>query len=93
MKGIQDSLWVGYQARDPLSKLHRDRLLCVFFVDAGAAGRFDMDEIPCVSVGIGYGIRVRVPWIGWFGADVGFPLTWRTADYRFQATASIGWSF
>jgi len=88
-------LWSGsleYRSRI-LGEGDRSSLVGVFFADAGAAGRFDMDEIPGVSVGIGYGIRVRVPWIGWFGADVGFPLTRRPADYRFQATASIGWSF
>lgn len=69
------------------------KLAGLFFVDAGAAGQFDGDEFSGTSVGAGYGLRLRVWWLDWIGLDVGFPLTERPVDQRFQVTASIGWSF
>jgi outer membrane protein assembly factor BamA len=71
----------------------RPRLAGVLFVDAGASGTFDGDAFGGVSVGAGYGVRVRVWWLDWLGLDVGFPLTSRPLDERFQVTATIGWSF
>jgi len=69
------------------------KLAGVLFVDAGASGTFDGDAFPGVAAGAGYGLRLRVWWLDWIGLDVGFPLTRRPIDQRFQATASIGWSF
>ncbi|MDD5718245.1 MAG: BamA/TamA family outer membrane protein [Candidatus Krumholzibacteria bacterium] len=69
------------------------KLAGLLFVDAGAAGTFDGDDCPGVAVGAGYGARLRVWWLDWIGIDVGFPLTRRPIDQRFQVTASIGWSF
>ncbi len=88
-------LWSG-------SLEHRSRILGdnkgtklagVLFLDAGAAGSFDGDSIPGVAMGAGYGVRLRVWWLGWVGLDLGFPLTERPVDQRFQLNASIGWSF
>jgi outer membrane protein assembly factor BamA len=69
------------------------KLAGVLFVDAGASGTFDGDAVPGIAAGAGYGLRLRVWWLDWIGLDVGFPLTRRPIDQRFQATASIGWSF
>lgn len=70
------------------------KLAGVLFADAGAAGAADAgDPYPDVAVGVGYGLRMRVRWLGWIGLDVGFPLTERPLDMRFQGHASIGWSF
>lgn len=69
------------------------KLAGVLFVDAGAAGGFGADAWPGLAAGAGYGLRLRVWWLDWIGLDVGFPLTERPLDQRFQATASIGWSF
>lgn len=70
------------------------RLAGLFFVDAGASGTADAaDPYPGVAASAGYGVRWRVWWLDWVGVDVGFPLTERPLDMRFQATASIGWSF
>lgn len=88
-------LWTG-------SLEHRSRILGdargtklagVLFADAGAAGGFNSDAFTGLSAGAGYGLRLRVWWLGWVGMDVGFPLTKRPVDQRFQGTASIGWSF
>ncbi len=69
------------------------KLAGLFFLDAGASGEFDQDAFSGVSAGAGYGLRLRVWWLDWIGLDVGFPLTERPIDQRFQVTASIGWSF
>jgi outer membrane protein assembly factor BamA len=69
------------------------KLAGLFFVDAGASGTFDGDTYGGVAAGAGYGLRLRVWWLDWIGLDVGFPLTDRPVDQRFQVTASIGWSF
>ena len=69
------------------------KLAGVLFADAGAAGRYGNDAFGGVSAGAGYGLRLRVRWLDWVGLDVGFPLTKRPLDQRFQVTASIGWSF
>ncbi len=70
------------------------KLAGVFFLDAGASGSSDSgDPYQGIAVGAGYGLRLRVWWLDWIGLDVGFPLTDRPLDMRFQVTASIGWSF
>jgi outer membrane protein assembly factor BamA len=70
------------------------KLAGLFFIDAGASGATDaVDTYHGVAASIGYGARLRVPWLAWIGLDVGFPLTNRPLDQRFAATASIGWSF
>jgi len=70
------------------------KLAGFFFLDAGASGASDsVDPYPGVAVGAGYGLRLRVWWLDWIGVDLGFPLTERPLDVRFQSTASIGWSF
>ena len=70
------------------------RLVGLFFLDAGAGGSGDSDDpYPGVAAAVGYGVRARARWLGWYGVDVGFPLTDRPLDMRFQVNASIGWSF
>ncbi len=69
------------------------KLAGLFFLDAGSSGEFDGQTFGGVSAGAGYGLRLRVWWLDWIGLDVGFPLTDRPVDQRFQVTASIGWSF
>ena len=69
------------------------KLAGLFFLDAGSSGEFDGQTFSGVSAGAGYGLRLRVWWLDWIGLDVGFPLTDRPVDQRFQVTASIGWSF
>ncbi len=93
--GGDEWLWAGsveYRSRI-LGAGDSTRLAGVLFLDAGAAGRFDGDAVPGVAAGAGYGLRVRVWWLDWIGLDVAYPLTRRPIDQRFQATASIGWSF
>jgi outer membrane protein assembly factor BamA len=69
------------------------KLAGVLFLDGGTSGEFDGDAFGGVSAGAGYGLRLRVWWLDWIGLDIGFPLTTRPTDERFQVNASIGWSF
>ncbi len=89
-------LWSGsaeYRTRI-LGDARGTKLAGLFFLDAGASGADDADDpYPGVAASVGYGVRWRVWWLDWVGVDVGFPLTDRPLDMRFQATASIGWSF
>lgn len=60
--------------------------------DGGAAeavwpGRGD------VAAAAGWGVRLRVGWLGWLGLDCGIPLTDSPVDDAFRAHASIGWTF
>lgn len=88
--------WSGsIEYRSPiLADAKGTKLAGVLFVDAGAGGAGDAaDPYPGLAAGAGYGLRLRVPWLDWVGVDVGFPLTERPLDMRFQGHASIGWSF
>ncbi len=77
-----------------LGKGERTSLAGVLFLDAGLAGSDDTtDPYDKLAASVGYGVRIRIPWLDWLGVDVGFPLTERPLDMRFTATASIGWSF
>jgi outer membrane protein assembly factor BamA len=89
-------LWSGsleYRSRI-LGDAKGTKLAGVLFLDAGDSGAPDSDDpYPGVAASAGYGVRMRVWWLDWLGLDVGFPLTERPLDMRFQVTASIGWSF
>jgi hypothetical protein len=89
-------LWsssVEYRTRILADGKGGTKLAGLFFCDAGMSGGNDDDVFEGVSVGAGYGVRLKVWWLDWVGLDVGFPLTTRPVDQRFQATLSIGWSF
>jgi outer membrane protein assembly factor BamA len=64
----------------------RPRLAGVLFADGG----IDDDE-PAASVG--FGVRLRVPWLESLGLDFGIPLTESPVEEAFHANASLGWSF
>jgi len=90
--------WLVSSSVEYRSRILGDRegtkLAGVFFLDAGASGSSDsVDPYTGLAVGAGYGLRLRVWWLDWIGVDMGFPLTERPLDIRFQGTASIGWSF
>lgn len=88
--------WSGsVELRNPiLTDARGTNLAGLFFIDAGAGGAGDADDpYTGTAVSVGYGLRMRVRWLDWIGVDVGFPLTERPLDTRFQGHASIGWSF
>jgi outer membrane protein assembly factor BamA len=72
----------------------RPRLTGLVFIDAGQGYRreepFDYEDI---NVGAGYGFRVRLPWVGTLGADIGIPLTEPRTGNPFWIHGALGFSF
>jgi len=70
------------------------RLAGLLFVDAGDGwiedGEPTWDD---VAVGAGYGVRCRLPFVGWLGIDVGIPLTDSPTEENYQVTSSFGCTF
>ena len=70
------------------------RLSGLAFFDSGMGWRrgtalSDTD----IEVAVGYGVRLRLPWLGMLGLDVGIPLTeGRTGD-NFRVHGALGFSF
>lgn len=66
----------------------------VIFVDAGDAwSRGGSPSLRQASAGAGYGLRIRLPWIGYAGLDAGVPLTHSPTDETFHLYGAIGWTF
>ncbi len=87
-------LWHGaLEYRAPLlGSAIRPRVAGVLFVDAGGSGDADASAAdPAVSAG--WGVRVRLGWLGYLGVDFALPLTDSPVDESFHAHASLGWSF
>jgi outer membrane protein insertion porin family len=77
--------WVGPPS-DP-------RVVGLLFADGGiswGSGDPDHDD---GGAGIGYGFRVRIPWAGHLGVDVGTPLSSSPVDEAFHVNLSLGWTF
>ena len=79
------STWVG-SPRDP-------RVAGILFADAGWAGNHETPRLDDVVVGIGYGLRVRVPWVQQVGLDIGIPLSSGVLDETFHVNVSLGWTY
>jgi outer membrane protein assembly factor BamA len=88
-------LWsASLEYRAPLiGETANPRLAGVVFVDAGDSGRKTDPDLRDLAASAGYGVRLRVGWLGWLGLDFGMPLTRSPLDESFRAHASIGWSF
>lgn len=65
----------------------------LLFTDAGLGVQDENPTWSAVDVGMGFGFRVRVPWIRWLGIDVGFPVTPRPDLDPVHVNASIGWTY
>ncbi len=70
------------------------RLTGLVFVDAGIGWQRDSPFTSSdLQAAAGYGVRLRLPWIGTLGLDAGIPFTdGRTGD-RFYVHGSLGFSF
>ncbi|NNF06427.1 MAG: BamA/TamA family outer membrane protein [Candidatus Eisenbacteria bacterium] len=69
------------------------RVTGLLFLDLGLSWNgsdFDLDE---TAAGVGYGIRVRAPWFGQIGLDIGAPLTDGPIKESFHTNLSLGWTF
>jgi len=69
------------------------RLAGLLFLDVGDSGTETDPALRDLSVGAGWGLRLRFWWIGWLGLDVGIPLSYSPVDESFRLNASIGWTF
>jgi hemolysin activation/secretion protein len=68
------------------------RVLGVLFADAGR--HWDADgERQEMSAGVGYGLRIRVPWLQIFSVDVGIPLSEQRTGDDFWAHLRLGYGF
>jgi outer membrane protein assembly factor BamA len=70
------------------------RLTGLVFFDVGHGwkrnGLFTSEDVEAAA---GYGLRLRLPWIGTLGFDVGIPITDGRTNDPFRAHASLGFSF
>jgi outer membrane protein insertion porin family len=63
------------------------------FLDVGTQWSTGAPEPSATAVGIGYGFRIRLPWVRRLGVDVAFPLTRSPVEEAFHVNASLGWTF
>ena len=63
------------------------------FADLGTGWDPDLPSLDQSAASVGYGFRVRVPWIGPLGVDVGKPLSASPVDEAFRVNLSIGWTY
>jgi len=77
-----------------LSGAGQPRLTGLIFWDVGQGWQWDESTtIDDVQSGVGYGVRLKLPWLGTLGLDAGIPLTaGRTGD-PFRVHGSLGFSF
>jgi len=68
------------------------RVAGVLFLDAGQGGKAG-EPSGDIAVGIGWGFRVRLGWLGYLGTDIALPLTTSPVDESFHGHATLGWSF
>jgi outer membrane protein insertion porin family len=92
-----DGYWLAnIEARWPLISSGRKppRLTGLVFVDVGQGwNRGQTMSTDTIESAAGYGIRLRLPWLGLLGFDVGVPFTNGTTDENFRVHGSIGFSF
>jgi outer membrane protein insertion porin family len=77
--------WIG--PRD------RPRLVGLLFCDLGVGDNTGFPKLQDSSAGIGYGLRLRLPWVEFVGLDVGHPLSKAPVDEAFHVNFSIGWTY
>jgi outer membrane protein assembly factor BamA len=93
-----DAFWlVSSELRFPLTftgRTTQPRLTGILFVDAGQGWqRGDEYTSDDVESAAGYGVRLRLPWIGTLGLDTAVPLTQGRTTDDFRVHASLGFSF
>jgi len=69
------------------------RLAGLLFADAGVGWSSGAPSLDDCAAGAGYGIRLRLPWIGHFGMDVARPLSASPVREAFHLNLSLGWTF
>ncbi|MEZ4648643.1 MAG: BamA/TamA family outer membrane protein, partial [Candidatus Eisenbacteria bacterium] len=67
------------------------RVVGIAFLDLGVGS--DLRGRSTTAIGLGYGWRVRIPWLGHLGLDVGVPLSDSPVDDAFHGNLSLGWTY
>ncbi len=92
-----DGFWIfGGEIRVPLidSPDESPRLSGLLFLDAGQGWqRGDSPSIDEIFSSAGYGIRLRLPWLGTLGIDAGIPLSANGNGDNYRIHGSLGFSF
>jgi outer membrane protein assembly factor BamA len=76
-----------------LGPVTNPRLVGLAFLDLGTGWDDGAPDAGGGAAGIGYGFRLRLPWVGYVGMDVGFPLSSAPVDDAFRMNLSLGWTF
>jgi outer membrane protein assembly factor BamA len=88
--------WIWHSSLEYRAALLGDpanpRVTGALFVDTGRS-RNSAGMTNDVAVGAGWGFRIRLGWLGYFGVDLAFPLTDSPIDESVHGHASLGWSF
>jgi outer membrane protein insertion porin family len=72
----------------------RPRLMGLVFVDAGQGWqRGETVRAADASVAVGYGLRLRIPWIDSLGLDLGIPLTESPTRTAWAGHVTLGWNY
>ncbi|MFH1754068.1 MAG: BamA/TamA family outer membrane protein, partial [Candidatus Latescibacterota bacterium] len=70
------------------------RLSGLVFFDVGQGWQHgDVLTADDMEAAAGYGIRLRLPWVGTLGIDAGIPFTDGKTDDNFRVHGSLGFSF
>ena len=91
-----DGYWLaGCELRFPLipSIDKPPRLAGLVFVDTGMGWRRDDPCSENLEAAVGYGVRLRLPWLGMLGIDAGIPLSEGRTGENFRVHGSLGFSF
>ncbi|MFH1311976.1 MAG: BamA/TamA family outer membrane protein [Candidatus Eisenbacteria bacterium] len=91
-----DGYWLaGCELRFPLIPSIEDppRLAGLVFLDTGMGWQRDDPCPDNLEAAIGYGVRLRLPWLGMLGFDVGLPLSEGRTGENFRVHGSLGFSF
>ena len=92
-----DGFWLaGLEWRVPLipSEQIPPRLTGLLFFDAGQGWLRDEPLTPStIQSSLGYGFRLRLPWLGMLGLDVGVPLSEETTGDSYRIHGAIGFSY
>jgi len=79
------SAWLGPPAAP--------RFTAIAFLDGATGWNHRPPGAKDAAWGLGFGFRVRVPWLGSLGVDAARPLSPSPLDEAFHLNGSIGWTF
>jgi outer membrane protein insertion porin family len=72
----------------------RPRFLGSLFVDAGQGWRRgERVDARDIAVAVGWGVRLRIPWIDSLGVDFGIPLTESPTRTAWHGSVILGWNY